>query len=627
MKFNNLKVAHKLWLSVIGLMAVIVLVAGALQMRVLNTIDAAERLVDASEQQITAATQWRGLVVTALTLDMAGLVTTDEALSKDFSERRLAISAEITPIQEAIAASAVTLEGKAALGQIAVERANLRSQAETVKQLRATGDTAARQAFSDTFYKPSAKVYLDAIDKYLAVQARVRDATRAAAVEVRYQTMLVAALVAAVVFGFGMLLSAMLVRSINRPLAQAMVVAEAIAAGDLTQEVQESRGDEFGHLLRSLSGMSVKLRNLVAEVRTGTESVSTASNEIANGNQDLSNRTEQTAANLQQTASSMEELTSTVTQSADTARQASQLASTAAQAATRGGEVVGQVEVSMQNISNASRKIADIIGTIDGIAFQTNILALNAAVEAARAGEQGRGFAVVAAEVRSLAKRSADAAKEIKMLITASEQTVQSGTQQVTQAGVAMAEIVSSVRRVSDLIGEISAASNEQRDGISHVNSAVANLDQMTQQNAALVEESAAAATGLRDQAQYLAQVVSVFNVGASLGTVLVGGRGSNAGGRSPVSRPTALSSPALRASITRGTAPKALAASRPGVKLLVPPQLAGSVAKPVVAKPVAEKLAKPAAVPPLLTKSVAVSPSLSPALTAKSNDSDWESF
>ncbi len=610
MKFNNLKVAHKLWVSIIGLMVAVLLVAMALQVRLLNTIDVAERLVDASEQHITASVQWRGLAGTATTLAMSSLVTTDEGIRKDFDERVAAITAEITPIQEGIVTTAITADDKAALEKIATARAFLRGQAEAVKQLKTTGDAAARQAFSDTVYKPGTKVYLDAIDKYVAVQARERDATRAAAMDARRQMMMVAALVAAVVFGFGMFLAAMLVRSINRPLARAMAVAEAIAAGDLTQEVPESRGDEFGHLLRSLSSMAVKLRTLVAEVRTGTESVSTASNEIANGNQDLSNRTEQTASNLQQTASSMEELTSTVTQSADTARQASQLASTAAQAATHGGEVVGQVVVSMQNISNASRKIADIIGTIDGIAFQTNILALNAAVEAARAGEQGRGFAVVAAEVRSLAKRSAEAAKEIKILITASEETVQSGSQQVTQAGAAMAEIVSSVRRVSDLIGEISAASNEQRDGISHVNSAVANLDQMTQQNAALVEESAAAATGLRDQAQYLAQVVSVFNVGTSVGAV------RSSGGlvaHAPVPRARVSSPPA----VARGPASKALASSRPSVKSVAAPQLAASSAKPTAAKPATAKLARP----------TAASPSASLAMATKSNDSDWESF
>jgi methyl-accepting chemotaxis protein len=241
-----------------------------------------------------------------------------------------------------------------------------------------------------------------------------------------------------------------LVRSITVPLDQASAMIDAIAAGDLTQELRSERKDEFGHMLRALSRMAERLRGVVGEVRTGVEAVSLASSEIATGNQDLSARTEQTASNLEQTAASMEELTATVTQSADTARQANQLAANAAQAATRGGQVVGQVVASMEQITHSSRKISDIISVIDGIAFQTNILALNAAVEAARAGEQGRGFAVVASEVRSLAGRSAEAAKEIKQLINASVENVETGSQQVAEAGQSMDEIVASVQRVSD---------------------------------------------------------------------------------------------------------------------------------------------------------------------------------
>ncbi|MFL6661872.1 MAG: methyl-accepting chemotaxis protein [Rhizobacter sp.] len=314
----------------------------------------------------------------------------------------------------------------------------------------------------------------------------------------------------------GSLLAALITRGISRPLNSAVKMAEAVAAGDLTQSRDVQGHDEVAQLLRAQVAMVDKLRGIVAEVRSGVESVSTASTQIAIGNQDLSSRTEQTASNLQQTASSMEQLTGTVGQSADTAKQANQLAATAAEAATRGGEVVQQVVASMHQITDSSKKIGDIIGVIDGIAFQTNILALNAAVEAARAGEQGRGFAVVAGEVRTLAQRSAQAAKEIKSLIGASVETVESGSRQVNEAGAAMSDIVTRVRRVSDLMAEISAAASEQREGIGQVNQAVTNLDQVTQQNAALVEESAAAATSLREQAQRLAEVVSVFNVGHS---------------------------------------------------------------------------------------------------------------
>jgi methyl-accepting chemotaxis protein len=252
---------------------------------------------------------------------------------------------------------------------------------------------------------------------------------------------------------------------------------------------------------------------MVGQVRSSTDNISTASTEIATGNLDLSQRTEQTASNLQQAASSMEQLTGTVKQSADSARQANQLASSAAEVAARGRAVVTQVVSTMDEINASSKKISDIIGVIDGIAFQTNILALNAAVEAARAGEQGRGFAVVASEVRSLAQRSADAAKEIKTLIGASVEKVDSGSRLVADAGQSMKDIVSSVQRVTDIIGEITAASTEQSDGIGQVNGSVVQLDKMTQQNAALVEESAAAAESLKDQAQRLATVVAAFRL------------------------------------------------------------------------------------------------------------------
>jgi len=302
-------------------------------------------------------------------------------------------------------------------------------------------------------------------------------------------------------------------RRLVADLKQAGDVAERVAQGRLDAVPAVQRHDEVGDLLRSLGHMTAELSQSMRTVQDSQQSIHTASVEIASGNNDLSVRTEQTASSLQRTASSMEQLTGTVAGSADSARQASQLAHTAAEVAQRGGSVVAQVVSTMNEINTSSKKIADIIGTIDGIAFQTNILALNAAVEAARAGEQGRGFAVVASEVRSLAQRSATAAKEIKALIGASVDKVETGSRLVADAGSTMGEIVASVQRVSDIIAEISAAANEQSSGIGQVNGAVTSLDQMTQQNAALVEQSAAAAESLKDQAARLGEVVRRFTL------------------------------------------------------------------------------------------------------------------
>jgi methyl-accepting chemotaxis protein len=311
----------------------------------------------------------------------------------------------------------------------------------------------------------------------------------------------------------GTVIAAFLARGISRRLQQAMSVTQHIADGDLTSAVNGSGQDEVSQTLAALDSMQTRLSHTIGEVRSAVLAIETASTEIASGTNDLSTRTEQSASSLQQTASSMEQLTTTVKSASDNAAVARDLASSASSVAQRGGEVVTQVVATMEDINHSSRKINDIIGVIDGIAFQTNILALNAAVEAARAGEQGRGFAVVASEVRSLAQRSAQAAREIKALIGASVDKVEAGTKLVSEAGTTMQDIVSSVRRVSDVIAEISHAAVEQTAGIGEINRAVTHLDQMTQQNAALVEESAAAAEGMREQAARLAQAVSTFRL------------------------------------------------------------------------------------------------------------------
>ena len=388
-----------------------------------------------------------------------------------------------------------------------------------------------------------------------------------------------------VVGGVGLLVTRSVLRQIGGEPTDAIAVMSEVAQGNLDTPIPDAPA---GSLLDGLGRMVVSLRQLVTEVRSATESIATASSEIAQGNNDLAHRTEDTASNLQSTASSMEELTSTVRQTSDSAQTANQMATSAATVAARGGEVVSRVVATMQDINASSNKISDIIGVIDGIAFQTNILALNAAVEAARAGEQGRGFAVVASEVRSLAQRSAEAAKEIKALIGASVEKVESGTQLVGNAGATMTEIVESVQRVTDIIGEIRSATSEQSQGIAQVNTAMNQLDQMTQQNSALVEQSTAAADSLREQAMKLTQVVALFRV-----------NGSNA------SAPAQARRPAPPAALRPAPAPV-----RAGK---APPPLV----KPASPRPAPVAKAPVAALPPK---------SSSPKPAAGDND-DWESF
>ena len=372
---------------------------------------------------------------------------------------------------------------------------------------------AARRAYMTD----SGKAYtalITALDKTVDYQA----AGGAAAFERSQSTFAAARMqvigILALAVGLGALLAFVLTRSIVRPLEQAVAVAQTVAQGDLTSVIRVESQDETGMLLAALREMNSRLASIVSQVRDSSDSIATGSTQIASGNADLSQRTEEQASSLEETAASMEQLTATVKQNSETAQQAAQLAQAASSTAQAGGRVVADVVATMEGIAQSSAKVADIIGVIDGIAFQTNILALNAAVEAARAGEQGRGFAVVAGEVRSLAQRSAEAAKEIKELIAQSSTQVQSGTRLVSQAGSSMQDIVSEVRRVNDLIAEISAASHEQSAGIGQVGEAVQQLDRVTQQNAALVEEMAAAADSLKNQAAQLTDAVAVFRVG-----------------------------------------------------------------------------------------------------------------
>ena len=368
-------------------------------------------------------------------------------------------------------------------------------------------------------------------------------------------------------------------RAVSRPAHEAVAVARAISEGNLTVHIPAGGRDEMGQLLQALLQMRDNLARVVSGVRGYAEGVSTASAEIAQGNHDLSSRTESQASALEETAASMEELGSTVRQNADNARQANQMAMNASTVAVQGGEVVSQVVETMKGISTASNKIADIIGVIDGIAFQTNILALNAAVEAARAGEQGRGFAVVASEVRSLAGRSAEAAKEIKSLISASVERVEQGNIQAEKAGETMTEVVNAIRRVTDIMGEISAASSEQSAGVSQVGEAVTQMDQATQQNAALVEQMAAAAGSLSGQARELVQAVAVFRLAQGSAMPAAAARSASPA-PAPAPAPRPVPAPASRPVQAKVAPPRPAAAkAAPGLSPPVPP-------KPAAAKP-----------------------------------------
>ncbi|MGY4829018.1 methyl-accepting chemotaxis protein [Sphaerotilaceae bacterium SBD11-9] len=513
MKLDNVSVSKKLWVSTLVILLTM-FAASVWTQRVANQalLGAMER-VQVFENIITLGAQWKGMTETNVQRVLASSLSHDPLMTQTFAPKLKQGIAEISKLQEKLLALATTEADKAAMDKVGQARAAVLGATKKIDELNAAGDVAATQAYIEKGLNPALDAYMAALDDFVKLQEQHREAAKQSAEETRVTARWIglAVMLALCAASLGWMVH--LSRSISVPLAHAVRVSEAIAAGDLTQDLRANRGDEIGQLMHAMNTMNTQLRGLVTQVRQGVESVSTASAEIATGNLDLSQRTEEQAANLEQTAASMEQLTATVTQNSDTARQANQLALNASAVAAQGGEIVGRVVGTMQDISASSKRIGDIIGVIDSIAFQTNILALNAAVEAARAGEQGRGFAVVASEVRSLAQRSAQAAREIKTLIGESVAKVETGSQLVGDAGQTMGDIVEQVKRVSDLIAEISAASSEQTSGIGQIGDAVSQLDQVTQQNAALVEESAAAADSLKQQAAQLSRTVAVFKV------------------------------------------------------------------------------------------------------------------
>ncbi|MCH8179470.1 MAG: HAMP domain-containing protein [Proteobacteria bacterium] len=506
-----MRISVKLWAAVAALIVAMLGTVALAAWRSAHQQQSANAALQVSDAKLHAANQWARLSTNTITRVVAAALSSDPFVAQTFAKTNASTIEEITRIQKSIQEMPLSDKDRDQMAKVAELRKQTLALNKELAALRDSGqmDTSREKVLKE--FVPLTNAYAEALQGFAALQEeegrRIQSEISAARRNITTTAglMVLAVLIATAVGAH------FLIRSIQTPLQEAIQVAAHIAQGDLSVRVNLNRQDEFGALMKSLHDMTASLGALVREVRHSTESIHTASSEIATGNQDLSNRTEQTASSLQETASSMEQLAGTVTHSAQAASQANQLAASASDAAQRGGQVVHQVVATMEDIATSSRKINDIIGVIDGIAFQTNILALNAAVEAARAGEQGRGFAVVASEVRSLAQRSANAAREIKALIAASSERVDSGAELVGQAGHAMDDIVSAIQRVTDMMGDISASASEQSDGIRQITTAVTHLDQMTQQNAALVEQSAAAAQSMRDQAQRLSGAVNVF--------------------------------------------------------------------------------------------------------------------
>ena len=510
---QNLKIGTRLSIGFAALIALSLLAAGVGIERIAAVRTIADRLGTEDAELLIDTQGWvRAIEANTARTWVVFFATDANVVGKVKQEMKDTVAMQTERLKRMSVLAAADPEMKRIIDDITRQRDIYQATRNGLLKRQEGGENVNDEVVAKVF--PASADYYAAVNGLVQYQDKRMKATKAAADAAAAQGVMALGVGCALALVAGLWFAVVLTRSVVKPVRKAQALAQAIAAGDLTHDIRSDTRDEMGQLMQSMGAMVQSLRTIVGAVRSSSESIATGSSEIATGNADLSQRTEEQAANLQQTAASMEQLSSTVNNNAMTAVEAERLAGSASQIAAQGGVAVGQVVQTMEGITAASRKIVDIIGVIDGIAFQTNILALNAAVEAARAGEQGRGFAVVASEVRSLAQRSAAAAREIKSLITDSVEKVEAGSRQVDAAGSTMADIVGQVRRVNDLIGEISNATQEQKQGIGQVSNAVSQLDQVTQQNAALVEQSAAAADSLSQQTRRLVDAVSRFKLG-----------------------------------------------------------------------------------------------------------------
>jgi methyl-accepting chemotaxis protein len=519
--FSNLRIGARLGAG-FGLVILLLIAMAAIGIKQVNAVDHnTEIILHDRYLKVSLSQDLENEVNRQSRALRTALIANDPAIVKGELAKIEDSGAVIAKTVEKLGSIIQSEKGKAALKTLLEARANFKThEGELVGLINAGKVDEGRTYLVKTMLAPQA-AYLAAIDGFQQTQVKGMEEFGEEAAAMTHSTNILLVVLTCLATLLATAIAYFLTKSITQPIVKAVEVAETVANGDLTSRIEATTTEETGQLLSALKRMQESLAGVVTRVRQGSESIATASAQIAQGNNDLSSRTESQASALEQTAASMEELSATVKQNADNAHQANQLAMSASTVAIQGGEVVAQVVDTMKGINDASRKIADIISVIDGIAFQTNILALNAAVEAARAGEQGRGFAVVASEVRSLAGRSAEAAKEIKTLINASVERVEQGSMLVDEAGGTMNEVVTSIKRVTDIMGEISAASREQSQGVSQVGEAVTQMDQVTQQNAALVEEMAAAASSLQSQAQDLVKTVAMFKLGVGDSTHL----------------------------------------------------------------------------------------------------------